>query len=204
MISAIEKTFDKWLEEPFPLYILEKVDLMDCKIHISSKTNDDEEICFKFITEIPFEEVLQGLDTIKEDILLKSKKQRIQLFQLPQLSNAYHDQWLRVGKFTFMYGLVEVRVRTNDFKIMTLTVHTGWTFEQLILGLYDKYEKDLSNYEILQFYDHFKVVKFGTSGNISQFLHSFNYHYIPNSDIYKTYISMNVDLLHSSFLPPLM
>lgn len=180
------------LEEKFP----------SCKIYISNKPNDDE-IFFTFLTDVPFDEVLLGLDTLKKQILEKSEKQRIHLFQLPQLPQSYHHQWLRVGKYTFMYGFVEVRVKSN-LNVMTLTIHTDWTFEQLILGLYDKYENDLSNYELLHFSDHLNVENFGTSGNISQFQHTFTHHYIPSSDIYKTYILMNVDLLHSSFLPPLM
>ena len=209
MQSAIERTFQKWLVAPFPTYIIEKVSiknvLNDCKIHISSK---DDEICFKFITEISFVEVMKGLDIMKEDILEKSKKQRIQLFQLPQACHECSSQWLRVGKFTVMYGGVEVRVKMsfytdesniNKTMIMTLTIHTSWTFEQLILALYDKYAEELSDYEFLHFYDHYKMENFGTSGNISQFQHIFMYNF--NS---KTYISLNADLVHSSLLPVLM
>lgn len=217
MNNIIEKTFQKWLDAPFPSYILEKVvtngDECVLRILISSK---DDEICFKFLTEISFDEVMKSLDTMKEEILEKSKKQRIQLFQLPQVYHECNPQWLRVGKFTVMYGAVEVRIKMSFYTdtdtdvsnktttIMTLTIQTDWTFEQLILALYDKYAEELSDYEFLQFYDHYKVEKFGTSGNISQFQHIFTYHYIHSCNIYKTNISLNADLLHSSLLPVLM
>ena len=85
------------LDEKFP----------SCKIYISNKPNDDE-IFFTFLTDVPFDVVLQGLDTIKEQILeVTTEEPKLQGQIKTELFKKLGVEGFDPSKFTTTINLVK-------------------------------------------------------------------------------------------------